>query len=329
MRGMRLLSKIITRKTDANAAFKDPIADEKSIVAPLQELIALQRYVSAKAISSHTSSGNGPHQSPTRGRGMDFSEVRHYQSGDEIRHMEWRITARTGKPHIKLYEEERERPVVVLVDFNPSMYFGTRRAFKSYVAAQLASLIAWMANATGDRVGGLVFSSNQHHEITPKSRNAGVLPLLALLTQYTSYYSQRYQKDKPQALYNTLLRLKRVAKPGSLLVLISDFYTMNEAALKQLNRFRNHHDILAFHICDTLELSAPPAGFYPITDGTEILNLDTSDSNLAAAYNKACNARVQHLKSQFNQAGVRYIQVETTTDLPLLVRQIFPRRNRG
>lgn len=302
----------------------------QGIVATLPELIALQKYVTLKSFSpTQCITGSGLHRAPTRGRGMDFSEVRHYQGGDEIRHMEWRVTARTGKPHIKLYEEERERPVVILVDFNPSMYFGTRTAFKSYVAAQLASLLAWSANSTGDRVGGLLFSSNDHHEITPKSRNAGVLPLLSLLAHYTSLYSQGHQKDKPQALYNALIRLKRVAKPGSLIILISDFYTMNEAAIKQLNRFKNHNDILAFHVCDTLELEAPPPGIYPITNGHRALMIDTQQSSMIAAYNEICQKRLIQLKAQFRQTAAHYIHTPTTADLPTLVRQIFPRKTHG
>ncbi len=110
----------------------------KGVTAELSELIALQRYAQKAHYYpvGRAAKGSGHHLSKLRGRGMDFSEVRNYQAGDEIRHMEWRVTARTGKPHIKLYQEERERPVVLVIDFNPSMYFGTRLAFKSVVAAQ-------------------------------------------------------------------------------------------------------------------------------------------------------------------------------------------------
>jgi uncharacterized protein (DUF58 family) len=300
------------------------------ISATLSELIALRRVTQSRRLSTASHSSRiGMHRSRARGRGMDFTDVRNYQAGDEIRHMEWRVTARTGRPHIKLYEEERERPVVILTDFNPSMYFGTRVAFKSLIAAKLASLIAWTANATGDRVGGLVFSSNAHHEFMPKSRDAGVLPLLASLAKYTALHEQQHHKDKPQALYDSLLRLKRVTKPGSLLVLISDFYTMNDAAEHHLNRLRNHNDILAYHICDPLELSAPMPGLYPMTDGIKTLCLDTTNRHLAQTYNQACHERVQSLKNQFKRLSIQYIQVSTQQDLPILVHQTFPRRAHG
>ena len=133
------------------------------VTAELNELIALQRYAQ---IGHYRPKGRslraGQHLSKLRGRGMDFAEVRHYQAGDEIRHMEWRVTARTGRPHVKLYQEERERPVIILADFSPSMYFGTRLAFKSVVAARLAALLAWTVVKQGDRVGGLLFSAFKH-----------------------------------------------------------------------------------------------------------------------------------------------------------------------
>nr|WP_241480308.1 DUF58 domain-containing protein [Legionella norrlandica] len=128
------------------------------VIAELSELIDLRRYVHSvhyKPQGRALRSGN--HISKFRGRGMDFAEVRNYQAGDEIRHMEWRVTARTGRPHVKIYQEERERPVIMLVDFNPSMIFGTKIAFKSVVAARLASLLAWTVIKQGDRVGGSFF----------------------------------------------------------------------------------------------------------------------------------------------------------------------------
>ena len=141
------------------------------VTATLKELIDLQRYAQtgpyhpvARALRA------GSNVSRLRGRGMDFAEVRNYQAGDEIRHMEWRVTARTGKPHVKLYEEERERPVIILTDFNPSMYFGTRLAFKSVIAARLAAILAWTVVKQGDRVGGFLLSAHHHHRMMRRAR---------------------------------------------------------------------------------------------------------------------------------------------------------------
>ena len=156
------------------------------VTVDLDELIGLQRAAQrVKYDSQALALRTGMHRARLRGRGMEFLETRHYQAGDDSRHIEWRITARTGKPHVKVFHEERERPVVIVTDFRPSMYFGTRLAFKSVVAARLAAILAWTVANQGDRVGGVIFSELCHHVFTPRGRQAGVIPLLSGLSHYT------------------------------------------------------------------------------------------------------------------------------------------------
>jgi uncharacterized protein (DUF58 family) len=299
------------------------------VIAELNELINLRRYAQSthyypegKALRS------GLHLSKVRGRGMDFSEVRNYQAGDEVRHMEWRVTARTGRPHVKIYQEERERPTVILADFNPSMIFGTRIAFKSVVAARLASLLAWTVIKQGDRVGGFFFSATKHSEFIPRGRDSGVLPLLASLGHYTAQ-SDRERAEKPRILSDALVRLRRVIRPGSILVLISDFYSMDSECEKHLTRLRANNDILAYHICDRIELTVPKPQHYAMTDGVEQLILDTRSSVVTTAYEHYCTNRVEQLKDQFKRLQIPYVQATAETDIPHLVRQTFPRRARG
>jgi uncharacterized protein (DUF58 family) len=299
------------------------------VVAELNELIDLRRYAQSphyhpegKALRS------GSHLSKMRGRGMDFSEVRNYQAGDEIRHMEWRVTARTGRPHVKIYQEERERPTVVLVDFNPSMIFGTRIAFKSVVAARLASMLAWTVMKQGDRIGGFFFSSTEHSEFTPRGRESGVLPLLSSLSHYTAQSDQQ-RKARPRLLSDALIRLRRVVRPGSILVLISDFYSMDIESEKHLARLRANNDILAYHISDPVELAAPKPQQYAMTNGIEELILDTSIGSVSAAYDTYCKQRMQQLAEQFKRLQIQYTHANAETDIPRLVRQTFPRRSRG
>lgn len=295
----------------------------------LNELIALKRYVQRvnyKPEGSAVRAGN--HLSKLRGRGMDFAEVRNYQAGDEIRHMEWRVTARTGRPHVKLYQEERERPVVILTDFNPSMYFGTRLAFKSVAAARLAAMIAWTAIKQGDRVGGIFFSAKEHNEFTPRSRETGVLPLLASLSQYTNAGVVN-SGAKPKLLSEVLVRLRRVTRPGSIVVMISDFYNMDADSEQHLSRLRSNNDVLAYHICDPLELAPPKPQYYAITNGEQELLLDTTIDEVTRAYQTYCEQRLANLQAQFQRLQIQYVQVTAEADLPRLVRQTFPRRSRG
>lgn len=299
------------------------------VVAELNELIDLRRYAqSVHYYPEGRALRSGLHLSRVRGRGMDFSEVRNYQAGDEIRHMEWRVTARTGKPHVKLYQEERERPTVILADFNPSMIFGTRIAFKSVVAARLASLLAWTVIKQGDRVGGFFFSATDHSEFIPRGRESGVLPLLASLSHYTTQ-SETQKTAKPRVLSDALVRLRRVIRPGSILVLISDFYSMDAECEKHLTRLRANNDILAYHISDRIELAVPKPQHYAMTDGAEQLILDTRSSAISTAYEQYCTQRVQQLQDQFKRLHIQYVQATAETDIPRLVRQTFPRRARG
>ncbi|MBA3537525.1 MAG: DUF58 domain-containing protein [Tatlockia sp.] len=291
----------------------------------LNELIALQRYarrVNYKPLYSAVQAGN--HLSKLRGRGMDFAEVRNYQAGDEIRHMEWRVTARTGRPHVKIYQEERERPVVILTDFNPSMYFGTRIAFKSVVAARMAAMIIWTAVKQGDRVGGLFFSAEQHNEFMPRSREIGALPLLASLSQYTKLPAN--SSFKP--LSEVLVRVRRVARPGSILVLISDFYNMDADCEKHLSRLRSNCDVLVYQVCDPLELAPPKPQHYAMTDGEHELLIDTTIKDVSKAYQNYCEQRIANLEAQFKRLQIQYVQVTAEADLPYLVRRTFPRRTR-
>jgi uncharacterized protein (DUF58 family) len=299
------------------------------VIAQLNELISLRRYAQSVHYQPEGRAlRSGAHLSKFRGRGMDFSEVRNYQAGDEIRHMEWRVTARTGRPHVKIYQEERERPVVILADFNPSMIFGTRVAFKSVIAARLASILAWTVIKQGDRVGGFFFSADEHSEFTPRGRDSGVLPLLASLSHYTAQ-TQAQREAKPRLLSDALVRLRRVVRPGSILVLISDFYSMDSECEKHLNRLRGHNDILAYHVCDTLELNPPKPEQYAITNGQQELLLDTRINAVSHAYEAYCQQRIEQLQQQFRRLQIQYVQATGETDLAQLVRHTFPRRTRG
>ncbi|RAP37305.1 hypothetical protein B1207_03780 [Legionella quinlivanii] len=295
----------------------------------LAELIAFKRFARKMAYKPEKGApGSGNHLSKFRGRGMDFSEVRNYQAGDEIRHMEWRVTARTGRPHIKLYQEERERPVVIVVDFNPSMYFGTRKAFKSVIAARLAAMIAWTTVKQGDKIGALLYSSERHNEYLPRSREGGVLPILAGLMEYTNQTSGMMTESPPKPLGEALIRLRRVVKPGSIIVLISDFYHLNGEAEKNLSRLHEHNDILAYQIVDPLELHSPLPALYAMTDGHQELLLDTANSQVNADYQRWCDQRQQSLQHLFKKLHIQYTQINGENDIPQVIYQTFPRRKR-
>ncbi len=243
----------------------------------LESLIALRLPAKALQLAKRRSAANalaGSHSSRFRGRGMDYAESRSYQSGDDIRNMDWRVTARTGQPHIKLYEEERERPVIVMLDLTPSMFFGTRGAFKSVQAARCAALIAWAAVSGGDRIGALLFNGG-HLELPPEGGKRGALRLFRHLVPATNPSHGLTTMPHDNGFNQALKRLRRIARPGSLVFIISDFYGVNPETDLQILRLHHHNDLIAVRVHDVLEFTAPPAGRYGVSDGLHRSMLDT------------------------------------------------------
>lgn len=200
-----------------------------------------------------------------RSRGVDYLESRHYQPGDDIRSMDWRVTARTGRPHTKLYREERERPVILLVDMGPGMFFGTRLALKTVIAARAAALLAWTAVDHGDRCGLLLFGQDRPQELRPRGGRQGAVDVIQALAAWTRFTPDR-TRGAGQPLSAVLGRLRRLASPDSLIVILSDFYSLDPACEQSLQRLRRRHKIIAWRILDGLETTPPPPGRYGVTD---------------------------------------------------------------
>jgi uncharacterized protein (DUF58 family) len=261
------------------------------------------------------SRNSGDYLSPFRGRGMEFDEARIYEPGDDIRNIDWRVTARTGRAHTKVFREERERPVFLWVDLRTPMFFATRGAFKSVVAARAASLLAWSAQQRGDRVGGLVFSDAAHREIKPRRGKQAVLRLISGLAGHPAWDRPAPEPD-PDAGLDAVLRLRRLARPGSLVFLLSDFRGLGDAALAQLGRLSGHAEAALIFVHDPLEASLPPPGRYPVSDGSEELVLDAGDAGLARDYAARFRAREEALSRLARRHRMRF--VSCPTDRPVL-----------
>lgn len=225
---------------------------------------------------------SGGHLSRFRGRGVEFDESRIYQPGDDPRNMDWRVTARSGQPHVKLFREERERPVWLLVDIGASMRFGTRVAFKSVIAARAAALLAWAAADKGDRVGGLVFDESRHFERRPVARTRGLLPLLKALSE-DPIPGEVGGHDSLGAAAQHLVHLVR---PGSLVFLLSDFAGLQPEDGAWLARLSAGNEVVLGHVYDPLEASVPPPGRYPVSDGKRNGVLDTGAAAVRERWNE-------------------------------------------
>ena len=281
-----------------------------------------------KAASAQTT---GAHFTRLRGRGMDYLESRGYQPGDDIRSMDWRVTARSGVAHTKIYHEERERPVVALIDLSPGMFFATRGALKSVIAARSAALIGWSAVLHGDRIGALLFSPERHVEIPLTAGNRGALRLVRELAaidpdQVNLKAPLGMSETKPSVeteantFNSAMLRLRRVAHPGSLVFILSDFYNLDQESIHRLQQLRRHCDILAYQILDPLELSPPPAGRYAITNGTEQTVLDTRSAAQRNFYQDYFNSQHRKIETSLRQLEIPLLRLLTTDDIVAKLR---------
>lgn len=280
---------------------------DETIIPSLESLLRLRPEARALGLSHQKNmafSQAGGYRSAFRGRGIDFEEVRIYQPGDDIRTMDWRVTARTGEPHTKVYREERERPVLFLVDQGPSMMFGTRVAFKSVVAARAAALIAWAALDNNDRVGGLVFRGNQHRELRPTARRQGVLQLCRALS--AGSLEDMSKGTQENALNLALVQFSRISRPGSMIFLISDFRETDADTPQHFGRVARRCDVVTLLVYDPMEAAPPQPGRYPVTDGDAFLTLDTTPIGARKAYRHILADRIDTVSSMCRKNGAHF-----------------------
>lgn len=256
----------------SSAGLSPDRAAAPGVVATTSELIALGRVrfdpgEARRRRVATRASGSKP--SRFHGRGMEFAELREYQPGDDIRTIDWRVTARTGRPHSKRFEEERERPLWLLVDLGPSMRFGTRGAFKSVAAARAASLVAWAAHRAGERVGGVIATCGETLELPPGRTRRDLLRFLGALAAGTA----SGEEAPAHGVAEPLRRLAPRLRGGSRVVVMSDFYGYDEAAAEALRVLARRCEVTLVHVFDALEQSAPPPGRYRVSDGQAVRTL--------------------------------------------------------
>ncbi len=248
-----------------------------------------------------TPSGN--YLSHFKGRGMAFAETRLYQPGDDVRRMDWRVTARTDKPHSKIFREERERPLFISVDYQPGMAFATRGVFKSVQAAKLAALLAWVAQQQGDRIGGQIFSEQGCLELKPRSGKAALLQFFNALVQpdYSNYrgntaFSETRTDWGANTLDVALARLQHHARPGSRIYIISDFRGLNSSVENHLALLTRHCEVVLLHIYDPIESQLPDKGRYRFTDKIRDVIIDSSDKTILRDYQRRFLQRQNYLQ---------------------------------
>ena len=258
----------------------------------------------------------GAYVSHFRGRGMEFDESRPYQPGDDPRSIDWRVTARSTTAYTKLFREERERPVLVVVDLRANMHFATRGCFKSVNASRAAALLSWAAHHRGDRLGGLIFGDTTHRELKPRLGRQAALRYVHELAEHPDW-GRRYlahDGDGEAPLTQAMSALRRVARPGSLVVVLSDFLGFSRAAQSYLSSVARHNEVLAVFLNDPLERQLPPPGRYRLVSDENELAIDTHVKAAREDYRNAFEDRVRNLEAFCQRYGVHLMPLSTEDD---------------
>ena len=303
----------------------------KGAVISLQQLL-IQRHA-AKIVEyvpyTRSIAGiSGLHTSKMRGRGIDFEEFRPYQQGDDIRTIDWRVTARTGKPFTKVFREERERPVIIALDQSSSMFFGSQVAFKSVIAAQAAAIFCWMAIDNGDRVGGLVYAESGHSLVRPKRSRRSALHLLNQIHIYNNRLKDLANRQaaptlpaNQRGLSGALGQIRRITKPGSTLYILSDFTTLDDTAMQYLYQLSRHNNVVCCFIYDALEENLPVPGFYSITDGQRKGTLNSYSQTARRAYQQNFQERMSALQAELIKLQIPFLKLRTNQSVVEQIRQ--------
>jgi len=253
----------------------------------------------------------GAYRSRFRGRGVDFLESRNYQPGDDIRNMDWRVTARTGRAHTKVFQEERERPVLIVLDASPSLYFGTRRRLKSVVAGQMAAAVAWAAVRRGDRIGGFLFAPGRHRELRPAGGRRGAMRMIQGLVEWLEPQTDGGGETGPLSV--ALERVRHAVRPGSLIVVISDFFSMDENCHRHLSRLHQHNDVIGCQVLDAAEYRLP-VGRYPISDGKDVAMLDMGQGESRSRYESMVHRHIEEPRRMFQKHQCGWFVLHTDDD---------------
>lgn len=272
----------------------------------------------------------GAYVSHFRGRGMEFDESRPYQPGDDPRSIDWRVTARSTTAYTKLFREERERPVLVMVDLRASMHFATQGCFKSVNASRAAALLSWAAHHRGDRLGGLIFGDTTHRELKPKLGRQAALRFVHQLVEHPDWKSQERLdgEDGEQQLTQAMSALRRVTRPGSLVVILSDFQGFSRAAQSYLSSVARHNEVLALFLNDPIERELPPPGRYRLVAGDDEMAIDTFTKAARQDYANEFAARSHELEVFCHRYGIHLLPLSTEDDPVATLQTALGRRSR-
>jgi uncharacterized protein (DUF58 family) len=297
------------------------------VYVDLEELIALDyrdRSVSFLPRQPVHSLLSGRFASRMRGRGLNFEEIRDYRPGDDVRSIDWKVTARLLKPHIRVFNEERDRQTLLVVDQRLSMFFGSRLAMKSVTAAQAAAIGAWRVLGVGDRIGAIVFNDRELVEVRPRRSRATVLQILsAVVTQNQELGVGRNIVSAPAMLNSAVQYAERRALHDAAVVIISDFDGADDATRHMIGAISRHNDVVAVLVHDPLQSDLPPSASMTITDGELQIQLEIGRDSVRKSISQATEERLKGVFAWTHELGIPVLPLSAAEDTAGQVRHLL------
>ncbi|MFK7975941.1 MAG: DUF58 domain-containing protein [Halioglobus sp.] len=267
---------------------------------------------------------SGRRHSRLRGRGLDFDELRNYRPGDDVRNMDWRVTNRTGRPHVRVYNEERDRPVLTIVDQRMPMFFGSQLNMKSVVAAEVAALTAWRVLAVGDRIGALLFNDSQSIEVKPTRSERRVVGWLGDLAKMNNALSAKnLEPANASALDAALQKVEHSIGHDHLVILVSDLFGFSNATTNSIKRIRAHNDFICIQVCDPLERDISNADSLVVSDGERQLQLSPAKQGLGKKFAASYDTSMTQMQKKMRHNEIPLLTVNTTEPVPGQLQQLL------
>ena len=264
----------------------------------------------------------GKHASKLRGRGLDFEEVRNYVAGDDIRNIDWKVTARTQKTHSRVYSEEKEKPALIVVDQSKSMFFGSQLRTKSVVAAELAALAAFRVLKEGDRVGGVVFADHGIDIVYPKRDRKNILRFLEKIVERNHELEQSSPVKLEEALKETMLKIRNIVSHDFLIIIISDFLRYSPEVIKFISHLAQHNDVILAKVFDPMERDIPAAKFIA-GDGEKQIVMDGESKRLREKFQEGFDHDYTNFETQMKKHRIPLMMIDTITAVDEQLKEVF------
>ena len=269
---------------------------------------------------------SGRYASRLRGRGLDFEEARPYIIGDDIRNIDWNVTAKTGRTHTKVFTEEKEKPAFIFVDQSPTMGFGSKNKTKAVIAGELASIIAHKIKKGGDRIGGMVYTGSSYELITPKRDSRNIIYFLQKIVDANKSIYEHKEVDFENTLTEVIAKINNIVTHDFVVFIISDFHRYSGSVLQYLSELSLHNDIVLIKVFDELEEQMPSEKLV-VTNKTHQINLNGKDRKLKEKLETSFENNYKNFKSELEKYKINIFKINTTDPVEDQLIEVFSNYN--